>query len=83
MSDVTLEIVRTEKYSVKTTEADIRAECDKQKISHEGKSLTLLLTYINDTYSGEVLLANLAGSAGTDADSEEWALDDWESDDDE
>jgi hypothetical protein len=83
MSDVTLNVIRTEALTIKTTEADIRAMCDKHGISQKDVELASLLDRVDsyDGYSWERVLADLA--IDTDAESEEWELDDWNTDDEE
>lgn len=82
MSDVTLNVTRTETYTIELSEADIREICDRQGYAHEGMDLEKLLESVGrQGFTGEALLAALAD--GQDADREEWVLNDWETDDDE
>jgi hypothetical protein len=77
MSDVTLNIIRNEAFTVETTESDIRAACDKHGIPCGGLNLAELLDRVQrGGYSGELVLASLAVNA--ELDSEEWELDDWD-----
>lgn len=77
MSDVTLNVIRNEAFTVETTEADIRAACDKHGIPQEGVDLAELLDrVVRGGYSGELVLASLASNA--ELDSEEWELDGWD-----
>jgi hypothetical protein len=80
MSDVTLtlNVSRTETYTVETTEADIRAACDKHGLLQAGLGLHTLLGTIGGTYTAELVIATLTGDAQSD--SEEWSLDEWTAD---